>query len=384
MSGVAFIIGSFRRGGAERDLLELVRRLDRRRHDPHVLYVAREGDMLPEFEKAGVPLVPLGIRSLRSIAGMRGLARARNYLRRHRIRILQGFGTYGSLYAAVAAHGLPGVALIAYEFTAARPASLREKMFQPWYYRRADVIVGNSDAVLAAVSSRRGAAGKRLVKIHNGVDMGAYAASAGDDVGTLPDLATLPAGTPVVGVVGRLHPIKGHRYLVRGWPLVTARFPGARLILAGPATPAQHAAIGREASLAGCSDSVIIAGLRHDVPRLLGAMDVVVVPSLAEGFSNVVVEAAAAGRSVVATRVGGNAEAIVDGETGLLVEPRDPIALARAILTLLEDPARRRRMGESARRRVSEMFTVEKMIEGYEALYASLAGGSIARGSLAR
>ena len=214
--------------------------------------------------------------------------------------------------------------------------------------------------------------------------MGAYAASAGDDVGTLPYLATLPAGTPVVGVVGRLHPIKGHRYLVRGWPMVTARFPGARLILAGPATPAQHAAIGREASLTGCSDSVIVAGLRHDVPRLLGAMDVVVVPSLAEGFSNVVLEAGAAGRPVVATRVGGNAEAIVDGETGLLVEPQDPIALARAILTLLEDPARRRRMGESARRRVSEMFTVEKMIEGYESLYASLAGGLIARGSLAR
>lgn len=166
MIGVACIIGSFRRGGAERDLLELVRRLDRRSYDPHVLYVAREGDMLPEFEKAGAPQVPLGIRSLRSIAGLRALGRARDYLRQRRIRILQGFGVYGSFYAAAAALGLPGVALIAYEFTAARLASLRERMFQPWYYRRADVIVGNSDTVLAAVSSRSGAAGKRLVKIH--------------------------------------------------------------------------------------------------------------------------------------------------------------------------------------------------------------------------
>jgi len=384
MIGVAFIIGSFRHGGAERDLLELVRRLDRRRFAPHVLCIAREGDLLPEFEKTGAPLIPLGIRSLRSIAGLRGLGRARESLRRHGIGVLQGFGVYGSFYAAAVARGVPGVAVIAYEFTDARPATLRERMFQPWYDRRADVIVGNSEAVLAAVRSRRGAAGKRLVKIHNGVDLSAYAAGAGGDVATLPDLVAAPAGAPVVGVVGRLHPIKGHRYMVRGWPLVTARFPAARMILVGPATPAQRAAIEREVSRTGCAGSVVIAGPRHDVPRLLGAMDVVVAPSLAEGFSNVVLEAGAAGRPVVATRVGGNPEAIVDGETGLIVEPRDPGALARAIVALLEDPARRARMGEAARRRVSDLFTVGRMIEAYEKLYSSLAGVATARGSLAR
>ena len=102
-------------------------------------------------------------------------------------------------------------------------------------------------------------------------------------------------------------------------------------------------------------------------------MDVVALPSLTEGFSNVIIEAGAAGRPVVATRVGGNPEAIVEGETGLLVPPRDPAALGEAINTLLADPDRRQRMGAAARRRVHELYTVERMVERWEKLYLELA-----------
>ncbi|HET9480543.1 MAG TPA: glycosyltransferase, partial [Candidatus Polarisedimenticolia bacterium] len=105
---VAFVIGSFRRGGAERDLLELLRRLDRGRYEFHVFYAERDGDMLEDFEGTGVPLRPLGIGSLFSWQGLRAVRRARAYLREHGVSVLVGFGVYGSFYGALIASGSPG------------------------------------------------------------------------------------------------------------------------------------------------------------------------------------------------------------------------------------------------------------------------------------
>lgn len=370
---VALLGGTFRRGGGERDLLELLRRLDRSRFDLHMLYVERVGDLLPEYEATGVPLHPLGFSSLKSAAAFRALPAVRGYLRQHRVRIIQGFGVYASLYAAMMAREIPGLAVVSYEFTSSRRRSLREMLFQPWYYRRSDAIVGNSDAVLRMLARRRGVKSDRLVKIHNGVDVVRFHPAEAEGDGAIPGV---PPGTPVAGIVGRLHPIKGHRYAVRAWPRVLDAVPEARLVMVGGATQAQRAGLEREIRSAGCGDRIIMLGSREDVPRLLPAMDLVVVPSLAEGFSNAVIEAGASGRPVVATRVGGNPEAIVDNETGLLVPPRDPAALASAIIRLLRDGAARRRMGEAARERVARHFTVTKMVEQYAQLYMSLAHGT--------
>jgi glycosyltransferase involved in cell wall biosynthesis len=369
---VAFLIGSFRYGGAERDLLELLRRLDRSRYEFHVLYVERQGDLLPQIEGTGAALHPLGIHSLTSLKGIRAVRRTRAYLREHGVRILNGFGVYGSFYAAVIARGIPELKVISYEFTPVPPPRLRARLFQPWYYRRADVIVGNSDAVLKAVGSRRGVAGGKLVKIYNGVDASTYTPSPADPANGIPGV---PEGAAVVGVVGRLNPIKGHTYIVAAWPEVAKRFPEARLVLVGPSRPADLERLQAEARRTGRADRIVFLGQRGDVPRLLPLMDVVAVPSLTEGFSNVVIEAGAAGRPVVATRVGGNPEAIVEGETGLLVPARDPGALAGAILSLLGDPERGRRMGEAARRRIASLYTVERMVDGYDRLYRSLLDG---------
>jgi glycosyltransferase involved in cell wall biosynthesis len=370
-TGVAYIIGSFRYGGAERDLLELARRLDRRRYDLHILYAERAGEMVADVESTGAAMRPLGVRRLASLSGLRAVRDARAYLRERRIRILQGFGVYGSFYAAVVSLGMPDLRVISYEFTPVPPAGMKARLFQPWYYRRADCIVGNSDAVLSAVASRRGAAGKRLVKIYNGVDVSRFAPTDG---GPPPDLPELPPGALVVGSVGRLNRVKGHDDLIAAWPRVLERFPAARLLLVGPAWPRDQQRIEAAIRQTGCAASIHLLGLRRDVPRLLPLMDVVAVPSLTEGFSNVIIEAGAAGRPVVATRVGGNPEAIVDGETGLLVPPRDPDALASALIALLGDRERRERLGRSARSRVAQAYSVEKMVEGYDRLYASLVG----------
>jgi len=375
-TGVALLGGTFRRGGAERDLLELLRRLDRSRFDLHMFYVERTGDMLRDYESTGIPLTPLGFSSLRSPGVPGAVRRARAYMREHGIRVLHAFGVYAALYGAVIARGPGGPGLIAYEFTSTRPRSFRERLFQPWYYRRSAAIVCNSEAVMRMVRGRRGVSGSRLVKIHNGVDISRFSPTPDPEVASIDGL---PAGARVVGSVGRLHPIKGHLDLVRAWPSVTRAIPGVHLAIVGDASADQRRGVEALARELGCADTVHLLGLRTDVPALLPLMELVAVPSHAEGFSNAVIEAGAAARPVVATRVGGNVEAVVDGETGLLVPPKDPEAMARGLVALLSDPPRARRMGESARARVTSLFTVERMVESYETLYervAATAGGA--------
>ena len=235
-------------------------------------------------------------------------------------------------------------------------------------------VLGKALAVLEAVAARRGVDGKRLVKIHNGVDTSVYRPDAANGSAILPGVTS---GALLVGAVGRLNPIKGHTYLVASWPHVVAKVPEARLVLIGPARTADRDRLEGEAKATGCGDSIHFLGQRRDVPLILPSLDVVALPSLTEGFSNVIIEAGAAGRPVVATRVGGNPEAIVDGETGLLVPPKDAMALANAIISLLSEPARRATMGEAARRRVVSLYSVDRMIEGYDRLYASLVQGAV-------
>jgi glycosyltransferase involved in cell wall biosynthesis len=124
--------------------------------------------------------------------------------------------------------------------------------------------------------------------------------------------------------------------------------------------------------MAGLSDIVWLPGERDNVPELLGAMDVFVLPSLAEGISNTILEAMATGLPVVATDVGGNSELVVEGETGLLVPRSDPDALATAIRCYVETPGLRRRHGENARKLCEAEFSIATMVNNYQALYENL------------
>jgi len=184
----------------------------------------------------------------------------------------------------------------------------------------------------------------------------------------------LDAHTPLVGVVGRLEPQKGHADLLAAWPTVRRAFPDARLLVVGegglrPALEAQARALG-------VADSVVFAGFRADVPRLLDALDVLALPSHWEGMPLTAIEAAAMARPVVATAVDGTPEVVVDGVTGLLVPPGAPAALARALCAVLGDPALARRLGEAGRRRALERFDLAAHVAATAAVYRSAAAGA--------
>jgi len=170
-------------------------------------------------------------------------------------------------------------------------------------------------------------------------------------------------------VVARLHEEKGHAVLWRALPDVLREVPGLVVLCAGdgPHRPALEADVRR----LGLGPAVRFLGQRSDVPALLSLSSLVVLPSLAESFGLAALEAMSLGRPVVASRAGGLPEVVADGETGLLADVGDAAGLAAAMRALLADPGRARVMGEAGRRRAS-MFTGERMVRGYEAVYAGL------------
>ncbi len=214
-----------------------------------------------------------------------------------------------------------------------------------------------------------GVPARAMRRIYNGVDTERFHPGPG---------AGLPEGFAddalVIGTVGRMHGVKDQVNLTHAFIELTERLPEhaarLRLVLIGDGPlRARCAALLEQAGLQG---HAWLPGARDDVPDLLRAMDLFVLPSLAEGISNTILEAMASGLVVIATAVGGNAELVVDGETGCLVPAADSSALADALQCYVIDPERRECHARAARRRAEDVFGLELMLERYTALYEEL------------
>jgi glycosyltransferase involved in cell wall biosynthesis len=203
---------------------------------------------------------------------------------------------------------------------------------------------------------------QRIRVVYNGV-----AATSADPNGLRNELS-IPVDAPLVAEVGRLCDVKGQRELIDA----VARLPGAHAVFVGADLEqggAYERALRTRAEQLGVADRVVFAGFRDDAARVVAAADVFALPSWTEGLPLVVLEAMALGRPVVATTVGGTPELVADGETGLLVPPRDVEALTAALKRVLDDDGLRRRLGEAGRRRVAEHFSSEAMTREILAVY---------------
>jgi len=222
------------------------------------------------------------------------------------------------------------------------------------------------------LQDRVGIPGSKITHICNGVDTGKFKSTGQQKRGVLPDDFS---GTDsiVIGTVGRMEEVKDQVNLANAFIRLVKHQPdnnNLRLVMIGDGVLRQLALSLLET--AGLGDVVWLPGERDNVPELLGAMDVFVLPSLAEGISNTILEAMATGLPVVATNVGGNSELVADGSTGLLVPRSDPDALAAAIRCYVETPDLRRRHGENARKRCEAEFSITTMVNNYQVLYESL------------
>lgn len=218
-------------------------------------------------------------------------------------------------------------------------------------------IIAVSDAVRRHLESQ-GISAQKIQVVHNGVDVTEYQPIDSDiaksSFGYMPSV-------PLFGVFGRLAPEKGQRVAIEAMFLVQEDLPEARLVIAGDGP--ERESLEACARVLGVADRVDFAGFVADVRGLMCACDVVIVPSLKEGFGLAAVEAMALKRPVVASATGGLPEVVVQGETGILVAPEDPKALAQALLDLARDSDMRARLGNNGRHRVEEHFNLSRQSE---------------------
>lgn len=373
MIGVLHVITGLRRGGAEAMLVKLLGALDPARFQNRVVALAERGPLADAVEALGVPVTALGMRAKLDPLP---LIRLTNLVRRVKPDVIQTWLYHADIAGLVAAE-LTGnrdrliwnIRCSSLDFSQ-YPASTRLVVRLAAFMSRrpASVIVNSHAGRLAHV--RLGYRPRYSIEIPNGFDLTRWRPD-GTARARLGALLHLPAGAMIVGMVARNDPMKDHATFIAALALAAQRLPGIHGVLVGSGTE-QFAPLIAERGLA---DRLAILGERGDLPALLPGFDALCLSSaFGEGFPNAIGEAMAAGVPCVATDVGDTAAVI--GDTGRIVPPRQPWAMAEAMVALLEAPAGSRRLlGERARARIAERYGLEAVTARYRQVYEAVAAG---------
>lgn len=236
-----------------------------------------------------------------------------------------------------------------------------------WVERRLhglmSAVVGNSKKVIGQLQNEEGVSPAKLKLIYNGIEE--QKAPAGFDRTTFRKILGISETALVMIIVANLIPYKGHEELIEGLSLIKDKLPDDWALLCVGRNDGIQADLIAKAEKAGIAGHIQFLGSRDDIPALLHASDIGLLNSHEEGFSNAILEAMSAGLPMIVTDVGGNAEAVIDGENGYVVPAKDPESWSQALLKLLDNP----QVGKNNRQRVCETFSMEKCLDGYEDLY---------------
>lgn len=372
-----FVIGSLDLGGAERHLLQVLPELKRRGWQVELYCVTRRGVMADALEEKGVPVyTPTlvgqckpGILS-RVVGVVAALIELTVHLWTRRPALAHFFLPEAYIIGGICA-------LIAQ--TPVRIMSRRSlndyqqgRPISRWVERRLHHtmhhVLGNSRAVVEQLN-KEGFTVERVSLIYNGIELTQLRSRRGRAEVRL-ELGIAPMALVYV-LVANLIPYKGHRDALQAFAFAQSDLPEGWTVLMVGRDNGIGELLRTEAAALGIGDHVKWLGMRRDVPDLLAASDVGLLCSHQEGFSNAILEAMGAGLPVIATDVGGNAEAVLNGQTGRIVPARSPSHLAEAIVSLA-DKERREKMGSAARARVESLFSLSSCVDRYESCYRKL------------
>jgi L-malate glycosyltransferase len=367
---VFYLVDSLNVGGTETQAVELARRISMAGYDVTLGCLRAEGPLAELLRGTEVLLKEFHPKGgIDSPAGLYQLLRLSWFLRREKFDIVHTHDLWSNLLGVPAAR-LAGVKAII--------SSRRDLAHFDWYrgkrrvwLRRiqnlSDIVVANAAAIRDALVTEDGFALEKLRLIHNGVDVEKFQ-TGGDG---RRDLFPAFGNGSLVVLVGNMHTdVKGHPWLIDAAPAVVREFPSTRFVLVGDGE--QRATLEAQVARLGLERNFLFLGRRSDIPKILAGCDIAVLPSRAEGLPNAVLEYMAAGLPVIVSRVGGNAELIEEGVTGLLVPPEDSPALSGALLRLLQDPALAQQLAQRGYDFAFQNFSFDRLLREVDALYTEL------------
>ena len=374
MIKVMHVITGLSTGGAEMMLARLLSSVERNFVTPSVVSLTNMGEVGTSIEAGGVAVRALGIS--RRMPSPNALYRLRSTMREFDPDVVQCWMYHADLLGGIAARslGIPAIWSLR-QSNLSREANSMPTLLTMQLCARlssrvpARIVCGSEAARRAHLGI--GYSGERMVVIPNGFDLSRFRPSDDDRVSVREELGLAPE-TMLVGLVARFDPQKDHQSFVEAAGRIHRVRPDVHFLLCGSLVTRDNTVLARWVDEAGIAPVAHLLGRRDDLPRLTTALDVAVSSSIGEGFSNTIGEAMASGVPCVVTDVGDSA-AIV-GESGVVVGPRDPEALAGASLRLL-DMAReeRARLGLEGRERIEEHFSLGAIARTYEALWSEVA-----------
>lgn len=359
-------------GGMKNHLIDLVKRTDKTRFDVTVACPPNSQlwETLYQMNVKVIPIPLVGeISPAKDYAAISSLIK---HLHSTRTMILHAHSSKGALVGRVAAAiaRTPVVVFTAHNsiFYEEWP-EWKKKLFasvERFLSRFTDRIITVSEALKQELIEREGLQSKQLTTIYNGIDVERFSNKI--DLMAVRKSMNIPELGPIIGTIARLAPQKGVSYFLKAASLLKEYQVNFLVVGDGPLKEELQ----QEAIELGLQNRVTFAGHREDIPDILATLDVFVLPSVTEGLPLTILEAMAAGKPVVATKVGGIPEAIVQRKTGIIVPPKDPEALAVALAGLLGERERMVRMGIAGQKLVKEKFTIETMVERTVNLYSQL------------
>jgi glycosyltransferase involved in cell wall biosynthesis len=359
---VLFLVTHLETGGAERQLAELATRMDRARFRPIVVCQKSGGPFFDEIAAAGVEAHQLRTPHRldpRFALRLASLCRSRNV----RAMVIRGFSTMVvGLLVGKALRIRP--ILMAEHATGRIDRDPKKRPIERRLAPHVDGAIAVAKGQIPFLVEDKGFDASKIRVIYNGIDLSQWTPMP-RDAELLAELG-IPEQAPVVGILAMLRPEKDHTTFLEAAKLVRKKHPEARFLLVGGGP--ERSRLEALAEKLGLGGRVIFTGMRKDIPRLLSIFDVSVLSSVTvETFPMAFLEAMAMERPLVATRVGGVAEMIDEGENGHVVPPRDPEALAAALLDVISDRERSHAMGRRSRAIVEERFSMERMVRDTEA-----------------
>lgn len=357
------LVNGFAIGGGEIGLLTLVKLLNRDKYHQVICSVGQGGPLQPDFEATGYRVEVFNKKRSFDFSLITKVA---DLMRSEKIDIVLTTLFYADVIGAFASKRAGVPVDISWEVVS-HPFKFHHTYAYKKALRHIDMVVPVSHAIGRQVMAERGVPQSKIHTIHYGVDIQKYhvrdGAAKRTELGLRPDEI-------VFGTNARMTHQKGHIYLVEAAQEIVQKYPNVRFVLAGDGP--LRGDIENQIKSRNLEKNFLLLGFRNDIADLLPAYDLYVLPSLFEGLPNQVLEAMSCGKGVVATAVDGTVEAVVEGETGLLVPSKNSAALAKALLTVLENRALFGQFGENSRKRIEQNFTIEQEIQKFEALFDNL------------